>query len=99
MPLPSEPPGRGRFVAEDDASPTPAAEAADELRRLLGAPEPADVPIDTPPGPALPAPDGMTLGRAVWRCEHCGWEYEAWVRPQCPECFTMSTQAIRWVGV
>jgi rubrerythrin len=75
-----------------------AAEASDELRRLLGAAEPADVPTDTPPGPPLEAPDGLTRGRAVWRCEHCGWEGEAWVRPQCPHCYTMSTQAIRWVG-
>lgn len=91
--------GTPRSGVEADHRSSPATEAADELRRLLGSPEPADVPADTPPGPALPAPEGKTLGRAVWRCEHCGSEYEAWVRPQCPECFTMSTQAIRWVGL
>lgn len=80
-----------------EPSPT-ASEASDELRRLLGAPEPGDVPTDTPPGPALPVPEGLTRGRAVWRCEHCAWETEAWVRPQCPHCYTMSTQAVRWVG-
>ncbi|HWH34994.1 MAG TPA: hypothetical protein VNT56_06680 [Acidimicrobiales bacterium] len=78
--------------------PSSAARAADELRHLLGAPDPLDAPADTPTGPPLPAPEGHTTGRAVWRCEHCGGEQEAWVRPQCPTCYTMSTQAIRWVG-
>lgn len=74
-----------------------AAEVTDELRRLLGAPEPDDCPTDTPPGPPLPQPvAGSANGRALWRCEHCDWEAEAWVRPQCPRCYTMSTQAIRW---
>lgn len=74
-----------------------AAEIADELRHLLGAPEPEDSPADTPPGPPLASPAaGPINGRAVWRCEHCAWEGEAWVRPQCPRCYTMSTQAIRW---
>lgn len=84
----------------DDASgPASSAEAAaGDLRRLLGAPEPDDAPTDTPPGPPLAVPEGNTTGRALWRCEHCGWENEAWVRPQCPQCYTMSTQAIRWIS-
>lgn len=92
----SEPPDTGHAGGTPPIHPT-ASQASDELRRLLGAPEPGDVPTDTAPGPALPAPEGSTRGRAMWRCEHCGWEGEAWVRPQCPQCYTMSTQAIRWV--
>lgn len=88
-------------AAEADGSPMEArkpsaSEASDDLRRLLGAPEPGDVPTDTPVGPPLPKPTGRTTGRALWRCDHCGWEAEAWVRPQCPHCYTMSTQAISW---
>lgn len=79
-----------------DAS-SSAGAAADELRRLLGAPEPADCPTDTVPGPPLPPPKhGRVNGRAVWQCEHCQWEGEGWVRPECPRCHTMSTQAVRW---
>ncbi len=74
-----------------------AGEAADDLRRLLGVPEPEECPTDTAPGPPLPPPAaGLVNGRAVWGCEHCDWEGEAWVRPQCPRCYTMSTQARRW---
>ncbi|MGI9119687.1 MAG: hypothetical protein ACR2G7_06145 [Acidimicrobiales bacterium] len=77
---------------------TSAGGAAEDLRRLLGAPEPADCPADTPPGPSLAQPGvGRSNGRALWRCEHCGWEGTAWVRPECPRCYTMSTQALRWV--
>lgn len=90
----------GAVSIESEAGGRPtssAAEVADELRRLLGAPEPADCPTDTPPGAPLPEPPaGSVNGRAVWRCEHCSWEGEAWVRPQCPRCYTMSTQAVRW---
>lgn len=89
--------GSGEHPSGAGRGPSPATEAAEDLRRLLGAPEPADVPLDTPPGPHLAAPEGLTRGRALWRCEHCGWELEAWVRPQCTRCHTMSTQAIRWV--
>ena len=80
-----------------DATPS-AAEAAEALRILLGAPAPGEGPTDTPPGPPLADPGtGYTSGRARWRCEHCGWETEAWVRPQCDRCHTMSTQAVSWV--
>lgn len=83
---------------EGDAPLTTAGAAAESLRRLLGAPEPGDSPADTPPGPPLPQPGiGSSNGRALWRCEHCDWEAAAWVRPECPRCYTMSTQAVRWL--
>lgn len=103
---------QGGFESPPDRSSTPAPEpgaagelattsaggAAEDLRRLLGAPEPADCPADTPPGPSLPPTGvGRSNGRALWRCEHCGWEGTAWTRPECPRCYTMSTQALRWV--
>ncbi|MDP8954621.1 MAG: hypothetical protein M3N37_06850 [Actinomycetota bacterium] len=80
------------------SEPTPnASEAAEELARLLGAAA-GNPPSDTPPGAPLPDPGpGRTVGRARWRCEHCGWEVEAWVRPECAQCYTMSTQAVAWV--
>ena len=80
------------------ASSSPSAEeATDDLRRLLGVPDPDECFTDTPLGP-LPAPGAnVTNGRALWRCDHCAWETQAWVRPQCARCYTMSTQPIRWL--
>lgn len=94
-----QPPGPALRLAGVSPEPTPSAsEAAEELARLLGASSPGNGPIDTPPGPPLPDPGHhRTNGRARWRCEHCGWEVEAWVRPECSRCYTMSTQAIAWV--
>lgn len=100
VPLPAPPggPRRPTLAAVTSESTSSAAEAAEALRVLLGAPAPADSRADTPPGDPLPRPEaGRTAGRARWRCEHCGWETEAWVRPECARCYTMSTQAIAWV--